>query len=137
MQRQAQIQPLADDRYEDIDRHSNPDLALDGVGRGAEEALDTQVLLDPLEEQLDLAPLTVQLADREGGQREMIGQEHQMVALGVAIADAAQPLGIAALGVEHDQVDDLIADQPGASIDGARVLPPALEIGFGPDDKEA
>ena len=39
-----------DDGDQDMDGDGDPDLALDGVLGGSEEALDAQVLLDPLEE---------------------------------------------------------------------------------------
>jgi hypothetical protein len=45
-------EPLADDGDEDINRDRNPDLGLDGVLAGAVKSLDTQVLLDPFEEEL-------------------------------------------------------------------------------------
>ena len=49
---EAHVQPEApaNDRHEDIDGDGDPDLALHGVLRGAEERLYSQVLLDPLEE---------------------------------------------------------------------------------------
>ena len=41
-----------------------PDLRLDGVLAGAEEHLDTQMLLDPLEEQLYLPALAIQVGNQ-------------------------------------------------------------------------
>ena len=41
-------------RHQQIVDQSDPDLRSDGVFAGPEEALDLEVLLDPLEEQLNL-----------------------------------------------------------------------------------
>ena len=66
MQRNVEFELLFDDRDQHVDRHGNPDLALDRVLGGAEETLDAQVLLDPLEEQLHLPTVFVECADRQG-----------------------------------------------------------------------
>ena len=66
----------------------------------------------------------------------MIGQEHQASALGIVIAYATQPCGIALLGVDHHRLDFLIADQSGAAIDRSGVSAVVLEARFGEDDEE-
>ena len=40
---------LAEDGHQHINGHGDPDSGLERVGAGAEECLDPQVLLDPLE----------------------------------------------------------------------------------------
>jgi hypothetical protein len=55
----------------------------------------------------------------------------------VAVTDATQPLGISPLRIEHDELDDLIADQAGAAIDRLRENAPALEVRLGTGDEEA
>ncbi len=48
------------------------------------------MLLDPLEEQFDLQAGAVEFGDGQGRQDEVIGKEDEgLVALGVAVADAA------------------------------------------------
>jgi len=47
---------------------------------GTEEALDPQVLLDPLEEQLDLPAARVQRRDGQGGHGRVVGQEDEGLA---------------------------------------------------------
>ena len=54
MQTDLQAQALADDGDEHIDTDGNPDLSLHSILWGTGKALDTQVLLDPFEEQFDL-----------------------------------------------------------------------------------
>ena len=51
MQGHVQAKLLLDDCYQDIDADGDPDLRPHSVLGGAVEALDAQVLLDPLEEQ--------------------------------------------------------------------------------------
>ena len=59
MQRDVCLQALFHDGHQDIDRDGDPYLRLHGVLGCAEKGLDTQMLLDPLEEQLDLPPALV------------------------------------------------------------------------------
>jgi hypothetical protein len=47
MQRKLQIEALANDGHEYVDRHSGPHLGLDRVLGGTEETLDAQMLFDP------------------------------------------------------------------------------------------
>ncbi len=47
------FQFLLDDRYQDVDADGNPDLGLHCILGGAEKGFDTQVLLDPFEEDFD------------------------------------------------------------------------------------
>ena len=54
-QTSADVQLLLDDGDEHINADGNPDLGLHRVLGSAEERLDPQVLLDPLEEQLQPA----------------------------------------------------------------------------------
>src|SRR5574340_959032 len=138
MQRQIEIHLLLDDGHQHIGGHGHPYLALDGVLGSAEEPLDAQVLLDPLEEQLHLPAAFVQSADTQGGDAEVIGQEHQRLSgFRVLVADAPQSLWIALLRVEHRQFDLLVADQSRLAIHRAGVDALALEVRLGPCDEEA
>ena len=51
------------DQY--VARHSAPDLRLDRVLAVAQEFLDSEVLLDPLEEQFDLPAILVKRGNRQ------------------------------------------------------------------------
>lgn len=73
VERGLQPQALPDDGHEHVDRDRDPDLSLDRIFRGPEERFDPQVLLDPLEEQLDLPATAIQLGDRQRGQGEVRG----------------------------------------------------------------
>ncbi len=63
------MEPLLDDGNQHIHRDGGPDLGLHRILGGPVEGLDPQVLLDPLEEQLDLPPALVELGDGEGRER--------------------------------------------------------------------
>jgi hypothetical protein len=53
-----------DDRYQQIDRDGNPDLSFHGVLGSAVERLDSKILFDPFEEQLDLPPTFEEQSNR-------------------------------------------------------------------------
>ena len=74
----AQLQVL---EHEQRDQRG-PDLNLQGVGAGAHEGLDAQVLLQRFEEQLDLPALAVDGGDGGGGKAAMIGEKHQGALVG-------------------------------------------------------
>src|SRR5882672_2179308 len=117
MHRSRQFQPLANDCYQYVDAHRGPDLSFHRILRCTVERLDAQMLLDPLEKQLYLPAQSVELADADRWQTEMIGQEHQAFArVGIAITDPAPGLRIALLPIEHREHHALIADQTRALI---------------------
>ena len=55
--------------------HDNPNLRLHRVLARAKEHLDSQMLLDPLEEQFHLQALAVQVGDQLRCEREVVGWE--------------------------------------------------------------
>ena len=74
-----------------MDGEGDPDLCLDCILGGAEEGLDAEMLLDPLEEQFDLPAATIEFADGDGGQVEAIGEEdEELVVLDIVELDASQ-----------------------------------------------
>ena len=77
VERGFELEALLDNGDEDVDRDGDPDLGFHRVFGCPEELLDPQMLLDPLEEQLDLPSALVKGADGHGRQTELIGEEHQ------------------------------------------------------------
>jgi len=73
MQRWVELQEFAHDGDQHVDADYNPLLRLDRVLGGADESLDPQRLLDPLEDELKLPTAAIELGG--GGQREVGGQE--------------------------------------------------------------
>ena len=54
-----QAEPFSDNGDQDVDADGDPDLGLDRVFAGAEEAFDAQMLLDPFEQQGDILPINI------------------------------------------------------------------------------
>ena len=79
--------------FDNGDQHvsgdGTPDLRFHGILAVADETLDAQMLLDPLEEQLDMPAALVERSDGQGRQRRVVGQKHQRLAgLGVPESNA-------------------------------------------------
>ena len=128
---------LLDDGNEHIGIHGAPDLRLDRVLAGAQELLDWQVLLDPMEEQFNLSAVFVQGCDGQSWQTGIVGQEDQVLpCLRVLETDAAQLLEIVPSNVEVIHCNHLIADHARAAIGLGRVHPSGIDAAFGADDEE-
>ncbi len=114
-----------------------PDLRFDCVLAVVDEAFDMQMLLDPLEEQLDLPAAFVQCGDRQCRQSRVVGQEHQRLAgFWVFEADASQLLGIILRDIETVEHDALIADDAGTPIDFHRAHSVCVHSSFGASYEE-
>ena len=57
------METFSNDGNEDIGGYGNPDLGLYRIVGGAVECLDTEMLLDPFEEQFDLPSALVEFGD--------------------------------------------------------------------------
>ncbi len=116
------------DCNEHVGAHSDPYLCLHGVLAVTEEALDSQMLLDPFEEQLHLPALTIECRDQWRAERKIVGQKHHALAgLGLSHHDAAQYGWVVGLRVEPGEHTGLIAqDIRGYPIHGLGVA--ALEL---------
>ena len=81
-------------RQEEINTERYPYLGEHRVLRGAQEGLHLEVLLDPLEKQLYLPALLVQIGNGLRAQVIGVGDEAQLFAsLGVTVADHAEGVG--------------------------------------------
>ncbi|GAB1720379.1 MAG: hypothetical protein NTAFB09_21100 [Nitrosospira sp.] len=75
------------------------------------------MLFDPFEEQFDLPAAAVKLSDGQGGQFEVVGQEHQfLIVSGVEELDAPQVLRVVPGLVVTGERDYLIAAQAGGFV---------------------
>jgi len=125
------------DCHEHIDGYGDPDLGLHSILTGTEEGLDTQMLFDPFEEELDLPSAFVQLCDGQSRQDEVVGKEYKAFAcFGVVEFDSPDFIRVILSGVESCEDARLIAYQAGSAIDGMGIQSPELGIALGPDDKE-
>jgi len=131
------LQLLFDNGYQHISGDGAPDLRFHRILAGADETLDAQMLLDPLEEQLDLPTALVQRGNGQCGQGGVVGQEHQRLArLRIFETDAAQLLGIILRDIKAVQGDALVADDAGAAVCGHRIDSAGVHAALGAGDKE-
>ena len=120
-----------------VDGYGDPNLGLHCVLGGAIEGFDSQVLLDPFEEQLDLPSTFVELCDGQGGQHEVVGKKDQAFAcFGVVEFDPSDFVGIILSGVEAGEDAGLIAEHAASTVDLVGVQSSEPGIALSPDDKE-
>ncbi len=133
-----QMQPLLDDRHQDVDRDRDPHLRLHGVLGSSEERLDSQVLLDPPEEEFDLPPLLVEQGDAFRGKGEIVGQENQfLLVLDIEEPDATEFVGVMLGRVDPRQDDGLVGTHPGCFVDGFGIDATIPQVRLGPCDEES
>src|SRR5689334_18735455 len=91
VQGSGQTQLLVSDSHDQINGDGNPDLCLHRVGARSIVVLDSEMALDPAEEQLDPPPQTVNQGHRQRRDLEMVGQKDQIpLRLDVEITDLSQ-----------------------------------------------
>lgn len=126
----GQMQAFLGNGDQHVSADRNPDLRLDRVLGGSVKRFDPQMLFDPLEEQLDLPALAIQLRNQLGFEREVVGQKRDSLACLVLGHDTTQRSGIVLAGIEDRQHASLIAnDVRAGSVHGVGVA--ALELGVG------
>ena len=132
-----QLQSFAQEGDQHVRADGDPDLGFHGVVRGAIEGLDAQMLLHPLEEQLDLPSAAVELGDHDSGQGEIIGQKDQLLpGVGIDVADAPQGVGILLPGKRSAQDDRLVEANADRLVCRSRIAAPAAEVALGPRDEK-
>jgi hypothetical protein len=120
-----------------VDRDSDPDLSLDCILGGAEEGLDAEMLLDPLEEKLHLPTAFVERANRSGWKLKVVRQEDQCLAgLWIFEADTPEMLRVTVTGKRSVEGDGLVADDACRPVAGSRVDAPGIGVRLRPGDKK-
>jgi len=131
------MKTLFHDSHEHIDGYSDPDLGFHSVFGGTVERFDSQVLLDPFEEQLDLPSALVELRDGRGRQGEVVGKEDQtFVCFGVKELYPSDLVRVILGSIEAGEDAYLIADQAACFIDLTGIHSPELGVALGPDNEE-
>ena len=105
----GQIQALFDYSNQHVSADCYPNLRLHRVLAGAVEHFDSQMLLDPLEEQFHLPALAIQVGNQCGLENEVARQKNDSFACFVFDNDTAQQCRIVLAGVEQRQYTRLIA----------------------------
>src|ERR1019366_533436 len=96
------------------------------------------MLLDPLEEKLHLPTASIQVGDRQSGQREVVGQEGQpLPGLRILETDASQRRLETFVRVKAREHDRLIADQSGGAIYRMGIAALRFQVRLAPRHKEA
>ena len=126
-----------DNRDQHVGGQSNPNLRLHRVLARAQERFDSQVLLDPFEKQLHLPTAFVQRRNGRRGQRQIVGQKRDPLAVLVFDSHTAHRLRIRFAGLNQWQSTDLIEHHVRSDfVHGLRVAPLELGIALGAGYKE-
>ncbi len=113
-----------------------PYLRVDCVHSRAVEGFDVQMLLDPLEEQLNLPSLAIEFGNGYGIQREVVSQEAiDSTVSKVLIDNESEVVGILSAGVKACEPDSLVRDEPGLRINLAAINDFILHVVLGSGDK--
>ena len=138
MQTWFQFEGLFQDGDEQVSAERSPNLDTHSVLGGADKGTNPEMSLDPFEKQFDPPAGAVNLANLNGGQAKVIGEENERARmLGVVITDATQGLGIALLGIKAAESNRLIAPQTAGSIDRTAFDHVKLHVGFAADHKKS
>ena len=132
-----QFQTLFDDGDQHVRGDRSPYLRLDRVFGCPKERLDTQMLLDPFEEQLDLPALFVKCANSQRRKRHVVRQELQCLAsFGIGVGHLPNQLWIPFVRCVPRQLNVLIAYQARVDRDRKLLNHNELHIAFGAGHKE-
>jgi len=84
----VQFEAFFHDGNQHVNRDGDPDLGFDRVFRCAVKGFDTQVLLDPFEEQFHVPAEPIQIGDGYGRKRKIVGQKDELfLGGGIEISD--------------------------------------------------
>ena len=132
------MKTLFHDSNQYVHGYGYPDLGFHRILRSAIERLDSEMLLDPLEEQLDLPATLVQMSDGRCWQHEVVGQEDQVFSgFGVVELDSPDLVRVFLCGIEAGEETGLIADQTTGTIDLIGIHPSESSVALCPGDEES
>src|SRR4030042_4267526 len=132
------MKSLLQDGNQQINADSDPYLGFDGVGRCAVKGFESEMLLDPAEEELHLPALLVNIGDGFGGNGKDIGQvDKTFVGVQVHIGHPAQGLRVGSSGFLSCEDDALIGTKPKCFVHFPGIESPETKIAFGANYKES
>ena len=132
------MKSLFQDRNQQINADSGPDLGFDGVGRCSVKGIDSQMLFDPAEEELHLPALLVNIGDGYGGNGKDIGQvDKAFLGVYVYVGHSAQGLRVGRSGFFGCENNALIGTKPQRFVHFLRIEAAAPKIALGANHKES
>ena len=132
-----QSESFFDDGDQNVYSDGDPDLGFNGVGRISKETLNTQVLLDPFEEQFNLPTVLVNGGDGLTRNRKIVSDEDEVfVDIGGEVMHATHGDRVSFQALASLQEDRLIAAHTRGRIDRAGIPSAKLEIVLGAENKE-
>ena len=133
---QTKFFPNHCDQHISTDR--GPNLCFQSIRACADECLDSQMLLDPLEKEFHLPTAAIQLGNCVCWQGKVVGQKNQpFLCLRVQESDATQTIGISLDRVEPLQQNRLIALNARRFVDFVRDHASELKVLLRPRDEES
>ena len=131
------FQTFLNNGYQDIHGDSNPDLCFDCVLGRSIKGFDSQVLLDPFEEQFHLPAAFVELSNGHGRKGEIIGEEDEpLFCFGIDVPDTSEFFWKVLERIETGDGDDLIGLHPSGFVHGLGVQAFENEVALGSGNKE-
>ena len=132
------MKSLLQDGDQKINADSDPDLGFDGVWRCSVKGLDSQMLLDPAEEEFHLPALLVNIGDGYGGNGKNIGQvDKTLLGVHVHVGHPAQGLRIGISGFLVCENNALIGTKPQRFVHFLRIEAAAPKIALGANHEES
>ena len=129
------ILPLRDDKQQVV-TNGYPYLRVDSITGCTIKGLDVQVLLDPLEEDLNLTPFSIQLCNSDCINREVISEESIDFSVSkVLIYNKSKAVRILLRSIKSCKLYRLIGDKPRLSINFPRFSNYLKPIFLGSGDK--
>ena len=129
---------LIETGHHQINTRSSPYLGLHRVLAKPVKRLDSQVLLDPFEEEFDLPSSFVNLRYHDGVDFEVVGYEHeQFPRLCIEKANSSEVAWIVPLAFRIVETDCLIAPQASGFVHRSGLLDIIAHVGFGSGHEES
>jgi len=132
------MKTLLQDGDQQINTDGNPDLGFDGVWRCPVKSFDSQMLLDPAEEEFHLPALLVNIGDSCCGNGKDIGQVNKtFVGVQIHVGHSAQCLRVGVHRFLGCQDDVLIGTKPQRFVHFLRMNAAVPQIALGTNHEES
>lgn len=129
---------LIETGHHEVNASGDPDLGTNGVVTGAVKDLNSKILFDPFEEELDLPTTLVNGGDGQCGQGKIVRKECQaFLRLRIDKRNTAKAFRVIPLSLCGSQYYDLIAPEAGGFVNDARLAHGESGIRFASYNEES